>query len=88
MSNQVPDELDDFITELFTSVYPANRKEARTAIQALITAEKKKMLNGLLEYNGAYIGMDGKRVDNMVHHIVIEEEIKKLNQVPSEGKAV
>lgn len=35
-------------------------------------------LEKLKQYNGAYIGIDGKRVDNMVHHSLIDEAIKAL----------
>jgi ribosomal protein L4 len=48
-----------------------------TAQQSLIRA--KEELEKLKQYNGAYIGIDGKRVDNMVHHTVIDEAVKRLD---------
>ena len=66
---------------------------AVTTLQALITAEKKKLLEGLLEkfeipemVDGQYwpckcCGFDGEEAQQ-----TIEEEIKKLNQVPSEDE--
>lgn len=41
-------------------------------------AARRSELERLLEWNGAYIGIDGKRVDNMVHHRVIEERLEEL----------
>ena len=54
---------------------------AVTTLQALITAEKKKLLEGLLKQR-AFPEARSMSIKK------IEEEIKKLNQVPSEGKAV
>lgn len=47
----------------------------RREVEGKITA-----LSKLLEYNGAYIGISGKRVDNMVHHDVIRQELAALRQ--------
>lgn len=53
--------------------------ERETAIAAAVQAEKRLLLERLLQYNGAYIGIGGKRVDNMVHHDVIKQELALLD---------
>ena len=100
MSNQVPDELIKqflFDYNMNTSVLGNSEDEEIEnfvkSIKALITAEKKKLLEGLLEkfeipemVDGQYwpckcCGFDGEEAQQ-----TIEEEIKKLNQVPSEDE--
>lgn len=47
--------------------------EFRAWIAERQQAAVQAFANRLLQYNGAYIGIDGKRVDNMVHHDVIKQ---------------
>jgi hypothetical protein len=45
--------------------------EVNQSIHQLITDEVLGVLEELKQYNGAYIGIDGRRVENMLHHDVI-----------------
>ena len=62
--------------------------------EALITAEKKKLLEGLSEeavelwYDGSDINRKLPKPVHAVPTSAVEEEIKKLNQVPSEEPSV
>lgn len=52
------------------------------AIEAYIADRETKArideLERLKQWNGSYIGIGGKRVDNMLHHDVIDNRIKAL----------
>lgn len=48
------------------------------AIQKLIRKARIEELERLKQYNGAYIAIGGKRVNNMVHHQVIDDRIEQL----------
>lgn len=64
-------------------------QKAKAALQTLLAEAERKArideLRNLIEYNGAYIGMDGKRVDNMVSHIFIRDRIAELKTPHKEG---
>ena len=101
MSNQVPDELIKqflFDYNMNTSVLGNSEDEEIEnfvkSIKALITAEKKKLLEGLSEeavelwYDGSDINRKLPKPVHAVPTSAVEEEIKKLNQVPSEEPSV
>lgn len=61
---------------------------AKAAIRVLINTQAEERANArvkafaeeLKKYNGAYIGIGGRRVDNMVHHQVIDEVLTKYTK--------
>lgn len=59
-----------------------SKVEIANIYKLIATAERaaiKKNLERLKQYNGAYIGMDGKRVNNMVSHSIIDELLAELS---------
>lgn len=51
-----------------------------TQAEERATARVKAFAEELKKYNGAYINMNGRRVDNMVHHQVIDEVLTKYTK--------
>ena len=63
----------------FATGYNQAIVESRAAMERYALSVAKTELEKLQQYNGAYIGMGGKRVDKMVHHQVIDEVIADLD---------
>lgn len=67
-------------TETGERFFEISENELVIFIQAEITKARTELLDELLQFNGAYIGIDGKRVENMVHHDVIEAARKRIGE--------
>lgn len=81
MSTKDDTSLREKIHELMQSFGP--NQQVLDQIMCLIAEEVRGAriaeLEGLKQYCGAYIGIGGRRVDNMLHHDVIDARLAELS---------
>lgn len=66
-------ELDNFITELFTSVYPSSRKEARKILSSFIAKEHRlARIDELMHIGGLKVRAKG--------NYTIDQRLKQLKK--------
>lgn len=72
------DAISDNSDQLVKTEWFKFKKNLRVYAERRATERAIAELVALKQYNGAYIGIGGKRVDHMVHHSVIDGRIAAL----------
>lgn len=85
---EVGDNLDTILHKLWLVFYENStltsmsdtyfiaETEAKAQLTSLINQTVSKELEDLKQFKGSYIGIDGKRVDNIIHHAIIDNRIE------------